>query len=277
MTNIRYSGCPSEEHSGPVTRGLFLGRCGFCRHQATSLKCRAVIRPSPPLCPITGRSASAQWNGLCVSPALGPGWHEVIPVVWTHLTMDLVDTGRCRSTWHGPRSTVRSSGPTRSRCGGRRHNRSGINACPCAHSRHETRPRPVRRGGRWPDRPAGRAGQSAVGARVGVGTEQGQPLVRLVDGVSEAAAVVGIHLVPDVAEAFLHPRYPLHHARTRRDPGASLFAVPVVEELTGRTEQVRRRPDQPPQFTAAVDEDRYGPAPQQHRVEGGDARCDVDA
>ncbi|MFE7043671.1 transposase [Streptomyces atratus] len=30
--------------------------------------------------------------------------------------MDLVDPGRCRSTWNGPRSTVRSSGPTRSRC-----------------------------------------------------------------------------------------------------------------------------------------------------------------
>ncbi|WSQ32087.1 MarR family winged helix-turn-helix transcriptional regulator [Streptomyces sp. NBC_01230] len=45
---------------------------------------------------------------------------EVIPVVWTHLTMDFVDPGRCRSLWHGPRSTVRSSGPTRSRCGGLR-------------------------------------------------------------------------------------------------------------------------------------------------------------
>lgn len=45
---------------------------------------------------------------------------EVTPVVWTHLTMDLVDPGRCRPTWHGPRSTVRSSGPTRSRCGGPR-------------------------------------------------------------------------------------------------------------------------------------------------------------
>ncbi|MEU1536475.1 hypothetical protein, partial [Streptomyces fagopyri] len=31
---------------------------------------------------------------------------EVIPVVWTHLTMDFVDPGRCRSLWHGPRSTV---------------------------------------------------------------------------------------------------------------------------------------------------------------------------
>ncbi|MER8090090.1 WD40 repeat domain-containing protein, partial [Streptomyces sp. NPDC058316] len=31
---------------------------------------------------------------------------EVTPVVWTHLTMDLADPGRCRSTWHGPRSTV---------------------------------------------------------------------------------------------------------------------------------------------------------------------------
>ncbi|AVZ70984.1 hypothetical protein SLUN_00610 [Streptomyces lunaelactis] len=45
---------------------------------------------------------------------------EVIPVVWTHLTMDLDGPGRCRSTWQGPRSTVRSSGPTRSRCGGLR-------------------------------------------------------------------------------------------------------------------------------------------------------------
>ncbi|MFF4519761.1 hypothetical protein ACFY2I_54245, partial [Streptomyces mirabilis] len=31
---------------------------------------------------------------------------EVTPVVRTHLTMDLVDPERCRSTWHGPRSTV---------------------------------------------------------------------------------------------------------------------------------------------------------------------------
>ncbi|WP_330434333.1 hypothetical protein OIC43_08620 [Streptomyces sp. NBC_00825] len=38
---------------------------------------------------------------------------EVTPVVWTHLTMDLDGPGRCRSTWQGPRSTVRSSGPTR--------------------------------------------------------------------------------------------------------------------------------------------------------------------
>lgn len=41
---------------------------------------------------------------------------EVIPVVWTHLTLDLVDPGRCRSLWHGPRSTVRSCGLTRVRC-----------------------------------------------------------------------------------------------------------------------------------------------------------------
>ncbi|MEU2517101.1 transposase [Streptomyces syringium] len=34
------------------------------------------------------------------------------------LAVDLGDPGRCRSTWHGPRSTVRSSGPTRLRCGG---------------------------------------------------------------------------------------------------------------------------------------------------------------
>ncbi|MFC9431849.1 DUF6262 family protein, partial [Streptomyces sp. NPDC056987] len=32
--------------------------------------------------------------------------NEVIPAAWTRLTMDLDGPGRCRSTWHGPRSTV---------------------------------------------------------------------------------------------------------------------------------------------------------------------------
>ncbi|WP_329295922.1 transposase family protein [Streptomyces sp. NBC_01455] len=58
---------------------------------------------------------TATLHGVRVAPSC-----EVIPVVWTRLTMDLVDPGRCSSTWHGPRSAVRSSGPTRLRGGGLR-------------------------------------------------------------------------------------------------------------------------------------------------------------
>ncbi|MFF3129782.1 hypothetical protein ACFVRD_48265 [Streptomyces sp. NPDC057908] len=69
-------------------------------------------RRSWPNCATSGFSCGRSSCAGSSSPPTIPKT-EVTPVVWTHLTMDLDGPGRCRSTWQGPRSTVRSSGPTR--------------------------------------------------------------------------------------------------------------------------------------------------------------------